>query len=83
MWNPVHYAIYFKQFDALDYFFDDLNVNSRLALLLNDASDEITFIRNDLIYEETKIDSFEGKDFEKLTEPAMKYEVKSPDSPVE
>jgi hypothetical protein len=24
MWNPIHYAIYFRQYEALDYFFDDL-----------------------------------------------------------
>jgi len=52
MWNPVHYAIYFRQYDSLDFFFDELNVNSRLALALNEASDEVTF-ETDFIEEET------------------------------
>jgi hypothetical protein len=49
MWNPIHYAIYFRQYEALDYFFDDLNVNSRLALALHEASNEVTFAKNGFI----------------------------------
>lgn len=47
MWNPIHYAIYLRQYEILDYFFDDLKVSSRLALALNEVSNEISFPRSD------------------------------------
>ena len=42
-WNPVLYAIYFRQYETLDYFFDDLQINARLALALPNTVDEASF----------------------------------------
>jgi ankyrin repeat protein len=55
MWNPLHYAIFYRQVKAVEYFVKDLDINLKVAF-------EVPFTKNEFGDDEQMLDLLQGCD---------------------